>query len=405
MTTIRNYLLALASLAVMFTGCEPKDDGGDPPPPPPTIEPDTLACSTITSPTTLVNRGNGTDYLVTCYIQVWEHLTIEPGVTIAFEQGAGFEFNNYDTREGSITALGTEADSIRFTGALGVPGSWEGLLFDSDDLRNKMSYCVVEYAGGSSGDNYGIYTSDESRLELTHSVIAHNSGVGMRASSASDLSGMTHNTFHNNGSFPIHYAASQIQYLGQTQSFYDNTKSEIYIHSNSIYDRGFLEGQDPHIWYKQDIPYYVDERLLVGEREFGHLVIEAGALLSFSEKTSINVNDNQAVLEVNGTADAPVTLKGRNGAGSWNGVWVETNATQNRIEHALITGAGQEPIGHWFSSGAALSLGYSTSTTQITLKDVTLANSAGCGIAESGTVTINSTNLQFQNIAGNNYCN
>ncbi len=406
MTSIRNYALGLGALALLFTACDPddnSDDNGNPSGN--TIEPDTLACSDISQATTLVNRGEGIDYLVPCFIEVHEQLTIEPGVTIAFEQDAGFEFNNYDTWKGSLTAVGTEVDSIRFTGALGMPGSWKGLLFDSDDLRNKMSYCVVEYAGGSSGDSYGIYTSDESRLALSHSLISRNNGVGMRASRASDLSGMANNTFRANGSFPVQFAANQIKYLSPSHTFQENGKAEIYVNSNSLYDRGYLEGQNPHTWHAHSIPYYVDETIFVGERTFGHFIIEAGAVLSFSEETSISVNENQAVLEINGSANAPVKLEGRNGSGSWNGVWVETNATQNRIEHTLITDAGQEKIGHWFSNGAALSLGRSTSTTQIELNDVTLANSAGCGIAESGTVTINSTNLQFQNIAGNNFCN
>lgn len=395
------YALALLGLVA---SCEP-DDNGNNGPAPQQIEPDTLSCSDITSPTTLVDRGEGIDYLVPCYIDVYEHLSIEAGVTIAFEQGAGFKFSNYSSRTGSLTALGEEGDSIRFTGALGIPGSWEGIDFDTDDIRNEMSYCIIEMGGGSAGDRYAFNAQNDALLAMSHCLIQDNKGSGMRVHRSAQLSEFKANSFRYNDGYPIGLAANKVTHLGQTTTYKGNAISEVFVNSGSIYDRGFLEGQDPHVWEDQGIPYFVDETLLIGERDFGHLIIEEGAVLSFSEKMSISVNEHAAVLEVNGTANNPVSLEGRNGIGSWNGVWVETNATQNRITHATITDAGQEAIGHWFSDGAALSLGYSTSTTQIKLEDVNLANSAGCGIAESGSVTINATNLQFNNIAGGNYCN
>jgi len=82
-------------------------------------------------------------------------LTIEPGVTIMFNQDAGLLV------DGHIVALGTESDSIRFTSAdSDVAGSWDGISLNgateeaswTEDGKftgtgSVMRYCIIEYAG------------------------------------------------------------------------------------------------------------------------------------------------------------------------------------------------------------------------------------------------------------------
>lgn len=103
---ILKTMTAIALGLFVFASCDSDDDngGGDLGP---EIEPIILDCSTITETTVLENRGSGIDYIWPCLVKVEAPLIIEPGVTIAFEQGGGLEVKDYGERTGSITALGT----------------------------------------------------------------------------------------------------------------------------------------------------------------------------------------------------------------------------------------------------------------------------------------------------------
>jgi hypothetical protein len=47
-------------------------------------------------------------------------LTIEPGVTVQFENGVGNKLNVL----GALSAIGTLTQPITFTGVVATPGSW-----------------------------------------------------------------------------------------------------------------------------------------------------------------------------------------------------------------------------------------------------------------------------------------
>jgi hypothetical protein len=79
-------------------------------------------------------------------------LTIDPGVTLAFEQevGSGIEVGSSSTRPGVLVAEGTEASPVRFTSASATPapGDWESLYFRYFPLSgNHVSHAIIEYAG------------------------------------------------------------------------------------------------------------------------------------------------------------------------------------------------------------------------------------------------------------------
>lgn len=82
-------------------------------------------------------------------------LTIEPGVTLAFETAnGGITLGDTDTRQGLLVADGTADAPIVFTSALDpqVAGAWLGLVFSYYPLTgNSISNARIEYAGGESG--------------------------------------------------------------------------------------------------------------------------------------------------------------------------------------------------------------------------------------------------------------
>lgn len=83
-------------------------------------------------------------------------LTIEPGVTVAFEHevGSGLTIGSSETRAGILVAEGTAESPIVFTSATDAPaaGDWQGLFFRyTDYAANRLRHARVEYAGADGG--------------------------------------------------------------------------------------------------------------------------------------------------------------------------------------------------------------------------------------------------------------
>lgn len=79
-------------------------------------------------------------------------LTIEPGVTVAFDGSYRLETDTTGAVS-SIVAVGTAADSIVFTSNLPspTPTSWEKVSVNGSLSSSAFSYCVFEYG------RYGLY--------------------------------------------------------------------------------------------------------------------------------------------------------------------------------------------------------------------------------------------------------
>ncbi len=91
-----------------------------------------------------------------------ETLTIEPGVSVLFNDSYTFEVY------GSLTAVGTEQDSIYFSviDTTGYSGGtltgWQGIKFQYVSDQSQLSHCVIEYVKkqGIGGGLYFNYTGD-----------------------------------------------------------------------------------------------------------------------------------------------------------------------------------------------------------------------------------------------------
>lgn len=395
---------ALALIVLFMYSCK-EDDPGTTDPPAQTV---TLDCTDIDTLTTLEDLGSGVDYIVPCFIEISAGLIIDPGVTLEFEQDAGFEVQDYGSNAGYLVAEGTEDDPIIFTGVVKQAGAWEQIRFESEDLRNAMDHVIIEYAGGQDGDSPAIVVDDDARVQITNSTVRNNKGYGLWVDNGGSIEGYANNEFLDNEDYPLHIAANNMQYLDGTNSEYSgNTPNGIYVFSNSIYDRGFIEGQDPHVWENPGVTIYVNELIKIGEREFGHLRIEEGCVLSFGEEFGIEVEEHSAVIEIVGAPNNVVTLEGRNGAGSWDGIYLNTNATQNKIENAVITDGGQTTWSGYFDGNPAnISMGYPGDDVSLVLTNVELNNSGGCGmsLADGGTANLTETNVTYSGNASQDFC-
>ncbi len=95
-------------------------------------------------------------------------LTLRPGVTLVFLEGASFEVSN-DT--GILIADGSASKKITFTGSTQQKGWWYGIYFNNaESSSNLLNYCVIEYGG-----RVGLYTSG-----YEANIIFDSSGFPMR---------------------------------------------------------------------------------------------------------------------------------------------------------------------------------------------------------------------------------
>lgn len=91
-------------------------------------------------------------YLVTGHITVPanQSLTIEPGVEVIFQ--GHYKFNV--STNATLTAVGTEQDSILFTASNPTTGWW-GIRFSYANSLSQIKYCLIEYGYANTPDNFG----------------------------------------------------------------------------------------------------------------------------------------------------------------------------------------------------------------------------------------------------------
>ena len=386
------------ALGLLFSGCDSDsdailDDG-------PQVEPIVLECSNITVATVLKDRGSGIDYIWPCYKRVEAPLTIEPGVTIAFEQDAGMEVIDFGERTGSITAIGTAAKPITFTGTNKTPGAWRHISMNSGSLNNKLHHFIIEYAGGTDGSKAAISTTKDGKVEIQHTIIRHSKGNGVFVERGANIEGWKANTIIKNQGYPMEIAARKIKFLDGTQSTYtDNGTNQIYVNSRELGKRGWIEnevGGPKHTWLDPGIPFFIDDNIIVRNDNInqtpGHLDITEGCEIIFAEDRGIQVTGKNAVLSIKGTPNNRVNLKGQFGAGSWKGIHIiESNSNLNEIENTTIADAGESPW-DWFKPlTASISLGGQTAKiVSLKMTNLHITNSKGYGVIERK-LTTNST--------------
>ena len=126
-----------------------------------------------------------------------DSLIIEPGVTVKFMDYYSF------TIYGELIAIGTEADTIRFTSGqpAGNPDDWNQIEFNGSSASNSViSYAIIEYA------STGIYCSSSSPTISNNTIIYNGAGdwndVGISCQSSSSPT-ISNNTISNNNNHGI----------------------------------------------------------------------------------------------------------------------------------------------------------------------------------------------------------
>ena len=167
----------------------------------------------VTSNATWPTLGDAR-YVVTGTIDLEAVLTLQPGVTLSFEQNTGLFAKNADA---GIVADGTSASPILFTGEIAEGGSWYGVyLREARMAGNVMDHVTIEYGGGDASWvsnpffnlSIGQSLNDAAQMDVTNStfrnagVAGSGDGYGIYVSEGSDtntgICATAGNTFDSN---------------------------------------------------------------------------------------------------------------------------------------------------------------------------------------------------------------
>ena len=103
-------------------------------------------------------------------------LTVEPGTTIYFAQGASV------TVAGRLLAEGTESRRIRFTRQPGTANTWGGIRFNNSTLDNRITYADIDFA--STADTI---TASSSTILVDNVIVSGTSRTIIDLSNSSAL--------------------------------------------------------------------------------------------------------------------------------------------------------------------------------------------------------------------------
>ena len=386
--------LSLVLLGFLVFSCEQDDEMIAPDPPINPLEPTELECTIVEDgeSRTLVDLGLPVDYIVNCKAFVRGDLSIEPGVTIQFGTDAGLQI----VESGSLNAMGTAQSNIVFTGEDKIPGAWAGLLFLSNDPKNNLQFCTVEYAGGdpfnSNGDQAAIIIWASARVDIANSVIQKNESYGISSIYSKAEVSITDNVITEN-EMPIYIDANNASNI-TGGDFTGNNTDVVRLFNFRI--------ESNNTWEKLSVPYRLSserEELWIDDAK---LIIEPGVIVEFENGASLNIGETDAsTLIAVGTPQEPILFTGVvKQAGAWGGInFAFTQSPENEIAFATIEYAGNED-----NEGAV----YLWANPVLFLHDVTIKNSKTCGV-KFGTGLQNnsnftSTNNIFTNNGGADFC-
>jgi hypothetical protein len=123
-------------------------------------------------------------------------LTIEPGVTIQFLAGSGFEIEHATgsfEATGALVAVGTKDKPIVFTSAAATPkaGDWKGMWYGGQPLaENRLENVRIEYTGADCGcilNTCSAITQSEGAIIMTaqpKSMFVHSTTIAHASSHA-----------------------------------------------------------------------------------------------------------------------------------------------------------------------------------------------------------------------------
>jgi hypothetical protein len=240
-----------------------------------------VASGTVSTSQTWANQG--VPFLLTGNLWVSDAsnspvLTLAAGDTVKVATGAEILVGHYAT-PGALSAVGTAASPIVFTTSVSNPqpgDHWDDIgLYEGATSSTQFDYCVIEYAGNSSG--YGAVYVDQSAPRITNCTIRHSSDYGLYCSSSgAPLASFQNNTITDCVKYPIHIYPDDIRRLGAGNTLTGNASGydAIEVGSGTVATTA--------TWLNQGVPYILDGNVWVSDASASPvLTIASGNTVKF----------------------------------------------------------------------------------------------------------------------------
>ncbi len=251
-------------------------------------------------------------------------LTVEPATKLKFGRDAMLQV----MPGAALTAIGTAAEPIVFTGWQQRPGSWGGILVHSNALGNEISHAIVEYAGSEDGASGNVTMSSDGggHIKLTSTVLRYGARFGLTVLETGGLDAFADNTITENDGGAIRVQIAVLQELNGSGNVITGNGKDNQIALEELSTK--IEGDvtwpslSPAIYRVMATPG-IGSNIRIA----GHVTIEAGAQFEFIGGSGIAVTGGAAGLAAVGNKDNPIIFRGVDGSG-WSGIgYCESNWT------------------------------------------------------------------------------
>lgn len=328
-------------------------------------------------------------------------LTVLPGTTVLADQGVHIGVR----ADGSLNAIGTEADPIVFDGMVADPGFWSGISIASVDAANQLEWVEILHTGAAGGRLFhgnvdaalvvmGQAHQSRGKVLLTDVLLADGSGIGLSLAEGGDISGSTNLNIEDDSgatpgmSYPIQIAFPEV---GQLDSSFRTRTGH-----PTIVTRGHLKREAT---IPSDMSGVLQFQQGVEIRDGGFLIVEHGNYLGFEQDVMLATSPNGR-LALRGEEDSPIVVSGAEaGAGYWGGFVFQSLSMDNEVRHAAIVGAGAK--GWQGRKAGILVTGQSTSRGMVRVENTQFREIDGHGIEilEGGELT--ESGNTFEELTGN----
>ena len=315
---MRNFKFALGTILIgslLISSCKKDDEDVLPVP----------STNTITENITVNTTWKASDtYIIDGTVAVeGATLTIEPGTTVKFQQGAELDIG-YNNSGSVLVANGTATEPITFTSAATNPaaGDWDYIYFGNGASGSSMTYCNVYYGGGYNTYSGMIQLSD-CHITMDHCNIQYSPNYGVALESNAYFTAFTNNNLANITNHPIKLDANSAHTIGTGNTITGSSSTK------GIYIAGGTFDKANETWLAQTVPYVINGTVYIQNTAGAQLTIEAGATISFTQGSQMEVgyaSGTYGTIIANGTSSAPITFTSASPsptAGDWDAIFLE----------------------------------------------------------------------------------
>lgn len=367
--SIKSTLATALTLSVLAS-CTPKED---------IVAPNTSAieldCDYFKEDRTLTDyKEKDVDYYINCVMDATANITIEPGVVIEFGPDAGILVEG-----GSLVAKGTATNRIVFTGRQKEKGSWKGILCNSNNTDNEISYTDISYAGGASfnsnNDRASLILWNDSKIKINNTNIANSGSAGISAVYTNAVFTLENTVINSCNSYPVVILPSYMSKMSKSCNLTNNATDKnfvlVQINTDAI--------NESMTWQKLTVPYRVSSNYQFYKDisiDEGNVTVEPGTKIVFEDGNGIVIHQNASFNAAgNNSEEGKIQFTGATAtAGSWKGIYYRfTTSPLNTITNAVIKHAGNKEEG----GDGAISM---WSDPKVTVTNVSFSEIGACAI-------------------------